>query len=402
MAIYRCFKYDFDNLEKRIKRITNKLDKYNKHWEFKVLGESVEEVNVYDYTDKYEPKNMGKRAVEVVSYSFDMDTLQLGDYKVIAVLEHNATLEQNENVIHILDESVTIPQKYRTTKSICEHCHIDRARNKTVLLQDENGDFKQVGTTCLQEYTGIDASDIVSIYDDIHDIVLDYNDRDVDYAGVNSLPIYVKTLDYLTACIQLIHEKGYKKEEDNEIATKYEAMEIVLLNRQKKEYEELAKQVIDYFRNKTFIESDNFLENIKVYMNAEYTKYNGFVAYSYLAYKKQLEIDGKKKAEQEINELSEYQGNIGDRLEKELTLDKCFSYEIDSYSGYGTQTQYIYLFRDDKGNIYKWKTGNSLFNKDTLKCYESGDKLKLKGSIKGHDEYKGVKQTELTRCRLVV
>lgn len=100
-----------------------------------------------------------------------------------------------------------------------------------------------------------------------------------------------------------------------------------------------------------------------------------------------------KKAEDSLkatNSTSEYVGEIGDKIEVEVTLSFYTGWE--SNFGYNNVT-YLYTFKDEQGNVYTWKTGSYL-NKD------KGSKLTLKGTIKDHSEYKGVKQTVLTRCKI--
>ncbi len=401
MSEYKCFTQDFDSLVKRIRHITKKLDKYGYKWSFEKLGESVEPVGVYANDDINRVRiRINTIPVEVTLYSFDMEHLQLGEYRVIAVLEHKALTDQSENLIHNLtsnsDSPVEIPIKYRTAKSICEHCNSDRQRNKTVLLQNTNGDFIQVGTTCIKEYTGIDAADVISIYADIHDIVL--QDLELDRERVGNYPAYAKTLDYLTACIQLVIEKGYRKETvgTNALATKFEAWELLSTEWQGIKYSAIADNVVKYFRENSF--TNDFLNNIKIYLENEYTKASGFVAYAYIAYQKQIELDTKRVAEEEHRKQSEYVGSIKDKFQSELIYKRTISYDTI----YGTQ--YIHLFEDENGNQYKWKTGKILgyWNPDNEWTYIDGDsKVKIKGTIKDHSEYNGVKQTEITRCKVI-
>jgi hypothetical protein len=401
MTVYKCFKSDFEDLQKRINRITKKLTAYGKKWTFEQLSETVEEVTIWDYINhdnvpmwQFKPKNKGKIVVDVISYTFEMESLKLGNYEVIAVLEHNAIQDSNENLIHVIKEGVTIPLQYRTVKSICEHCNNNRQRNKTVLLQDNTGNIKQVGTTCIKEYTGIDGIDIINNYIDIHDIILE--ELQADYEKIGSYPRYEKTIDYLASCIQLITESGYNKE-----TTKYKAWEIAGTDRQDKKYFDTATKVIEYFKNSTFTESQDFLNNIKLYLSQEYTKMSGFVAYAYIAYQKQIEYEQKKQAENENKKPSEFIGKIGDKIEIELTLKKRIAYETN-YTYYGG-TSYIYIFEDNKGNTYKWNSSNFLEKIVNSECIaiNENDSLKLKGSIKAHEEYKEQKQTVLTRCKIV-
>jgi len=103
MKVYKCFTSDFAELEKKIKRITKKLDKNNLKWSFEKLGESVEEVRVIDYVNRdnipswqFSPKDCGTVVVDVTSYTFEMESLKLGEYEVLAVIEHNAVEGSNE------------------------------------------------------------------------------------------------------------------------------------------------------------------------------------------------------------------------------------------------------------------------------------------------------------------
>lgn len=50
-------------------------------------------------------------------------------------------------------------------------------------------------------------------------------------------------------------------------------------------------------------------------------------------------------------------------------------------------------FEDAQGHQFLWKTGSYIEAQE-------GDKVTLKGTIKAHSEYKGIKQTELTRCKV--
>lgn len=389
MQVYKCFKSDFAELEKKIKRITKKLSKYNLSYSFEVLGESVEEVTVWDYNNydnipswQFTPKNRGKRAVEVISYTFEMESLKLGEFEVLAVLEHNVIENSNENLVHVIKENALVPVEYRTKNSYCEHCNSDRKRNKTVLLINPEGEIKQVGSTCIKEYTGIDGINIIGNYQDIHDIII--KDLALDYERIDYYQKYDKTIDYLASCIQLIDTKGYEKD-----TTKYKAWEICGTEYQDTKYMAIAEKVKEYFTNRNFV--NDFLNNIRLCLSNEYTKINGFVAYAYLAYQKEMENEEKKRKIEEGKKNSSYVGEVGQKIQTELTFKKKIAYETH-YSYHG-ETSYILLFEDAEGNIYKWNTAKYME-------IEEGQQVKIKGTIKDHSEYSGAKQTILTRCKI--
>ena len=84
---------------------------------------------------------------------------------------------------------------------------------------------------------------------------------------------------------------------------------------------------------------------------------------------------------------SEFQGEVGDRIDRTLTVVKITPLE-DGY--YGPST--FFLFRDEYENEYCWTTGS--------KSLDLGATYEVRGSIKALQTYKGKKQTVLTRCRV--
>ena len=89
---------------------------------------------------------------------------------------------------------------------------------------------------------------------------------------------------------------------------------------------------------------------------------------------------------------SEYIGNIGDKIEVKVLFKRQYEF-VSNYTYYG-ETNYINTFEDSDGNVLVWKT-SSYQDIDTGKTYT------IKGTIKDHKEYRSVKQTVLTRCKII-
>ena len=100
-----------------------------------------------------------------------------------------------------------------------------------------------------------------------------------------------------------------------------------------------------------------------------------------------------ERKERERKAKSQYMGEVGDKIELDVVLEKRAYFEVPSFRGFGTDTMYVYTFRTEQGNALVWKT---TWGTDT----EIGTKLHLKGTIKEHKEYADEKQTVLTRCRI--
>lgn len=84
---------------------------------------------------------------------------------------------------------------------------------------------------------------------------------------------------------------------------------------------------------------------------------------------------------------SEWVGEIGSRITFNVTFVKKYGYQ--SKFGYTN----IYTFNDEDNNILTW------FSTVEIKK-EIGDEFTLVGTVKDHTEYKGIKQTVLSRCKV--
>ena len=82
---------------------------------------------------------------------------------------------------------------------------------------------------------------------------------------------------------------------------------------------------------------------------------------------------------------SEYIGEIKER-KRDMKVTLTASRSFDGYYG----TTFIYTF-DYNENVLVWMTSS-------CQDIEVGEEVFLTGTVKSHDEYKGVKQTKLSRC----
>ena len=89
---------------------------------------------------------------------------------------------------------------------------------------------------------------------------------------------------------------------------------------------------------------------------------------------------------------SVFVGNVGDK--NTFTLNYQKSVDFDSVYG----TQYMHIFKDANENEFIWVTSKSPLDFD--KELTSNTTYNVCGTIKNHKEYKGTKQTILTRCKI--
>lgn len=100
-------------------------------------------------------------------------------------------------------------------------------------------------------------------------------------------------------------------------------------------------------------------------------------------------VDAKKRAANPSK--SQHLHEVGDKVELDLKLMKIAVY-FTHFSYYG-EAHNIYIFEDADGNAYVWKTDKDI-------DHNEGDMVHINGKVKANDEYKGVKQTVLTRCKI--
>lgn len=345
------------------------------------IGEPyIKEIAVYEYDDvQHCQRKIGNMAVDVIDIDITYPDYKLGNYSVIAVIDH--TFDENNNAIYPCGD-FDIPVEYRHGQGICEHCHTNHKRNKTILLKDISGKYKQVGTACLKEYTGISDISLVSAFGVVDSLL---NESDIHtgcYTGTSRE--YRKVRDYLACCIHEIRKNGYDRD-IKELAYNDKWYS----NSTESDYN-MADKVIEYFTSREF--SDNFLYNTSVHIKKGYCRESGFIAYAYMAYQKELEKAEKEKAKA----VYEYFGNIKDKIEVNVTGKVLTSYTSCYGSIYNSVTTFVYQFTDNANHVFIWKTANDIpLNDDGI------FKGTIKGTVKEHSEFNGIKQTVLTRVKVI-
>ena len=158
----------------------------------------------------------------------------------------------------------------------------------------------------------------------------------------------------------------------------------------KEETEDIANKVIEHYKN---VDDDcEFIHNIHVMLNEEYVQLKnfGFLCYLPEGYAKHVQKEAKRKEREKAVANSEYFGNVGCRYKDKdiLSVSLITSWETQ----FGITR--IYKIVLENGETLTWKTSNYLY----LESNEKFDKISF--TVKSHNEYKGEKQTEVTRCKV--
>lgn len=392
---------NMESFEKKIARIRRKAERAKVDFSYKRLEPIQKETDLPGVT------------VECVPVMVECK-IHYENWIVIAVLDHHEV----GNVIHLVEgewkpsAELALPSRFRTAKSFCEHCNTMRSRNKTVVIYNtQTKQFKQVGTTCLREYTGgIDAEAIAAFEEAIK--------SPEEFLGVSgSSKFFIETKDYLSAVVATMSLYGFmskkKAAEINEEvrynnnikrveATCTKAVHLMTNNEKpngmsnkwhniykSKDTEAFVEDALEWI--KSYNEPNDFMENLRVICSGSHIKVSdvGFAACLMDLYKRHLEYEKTRKQKEKDNEMYRYCGEVGEKV----TLNG----RLACVTSYSTQFGVMFVYKMIYNSaIFVWKTSKYLGIDD------SGAEVNLVGTIKEHSEFRGVKQNMLVRCKVEI
>lgn len=391
-AIYESF---YADVEKKLNRIAKKCVKHGNDFIFEVKGEEIR-------------KSFNKELMRNEYHKFvlvEVDgTAKINDWECIAVLEiHDAG-----NIIRRINTEIEIPVRFKNAENICEHCNSKRRRNNLYVIHNVKTDeWKQVGGDCLKLYTnGLSLEYVTAYLDGITEL------EEFDGVVGGHGKAYYNVKEILSVAVEVIAKTGYFNAQSN-FPTKYVVATIMnkgidkgieLINEDfacarlnvrfcKSDFDKectpnLVDKIIDYYTN---LEDDTeFVHNIKVMLNEKYIlpKNLGFICYMPEGYAKHI----KNQTERANRVETSYFGEVGKRYKDKVISNITLITSWQSMYG----VTYVYKITLEDGAVLTWKTTNGLYLEDG----EQFDRITF--TVKEHKEYKGEKQTEVTRCKVTI
>lgn len=451
---YTIYASAVDEIRKMLDRATRKAVRYGTAFSYTVGQERPMTVYVYD-----EGHIVGKRPKEYTVAAVDVEIngdglIRKDGWTVCARVEHGNA----GNVVTPFGEE-SAPDDWFHAPARCEHCRTNRFRNVTFMCGNANGEIKQVGKTCLKDYTGIDPAAAL-MWAEVRDVIdvrivrdcdreewergshatmynvgrviglaadeiaahgyrksgerdstkgaviaaLNYGDHPSDAGSATA----VKVVEWLkgladgqkeTAWLEEKREKAIK----NALANGWTREEIesgkekVFYENEDGEtcYMEVPFDVRDFLPKAEYPENNPYrvesMERSCISLAAQgYAKsaHVGLLAYMPLAYERYM--DRVSRAEKRVADreaeaaASGYVGAIKERI----TITAVTAKLITSWEGDFGMT-YLYRFVDGSGNVFIWYASKKI---------SVHDGMTIKGTVKNHSEYDGIKQTVLTRC----
>lgn len=377
---------DLEEVKKRLDKLAKKAARYGVPFSYTVGDEHPQEVAVYG-VDFINHEQYVDHTYTVSAVDIDVDCEELvkaNGWTVIAHIEHG----EDGNIVTPIGMTEVDPAWY-TAPARCDHCGTKRLRSATFMVEHEDGERRQVGKSCLKDYTGISPAvalmwaEVVGIFPSMEMTVDEWTER-------RPAVMYdVRTI--LAHAYDVTKAHGYVKS-DARNSTRDAVAELVKTNAEPTpDGMEVADKIIEWLAT---VGADEVgpERDCKSLAASGFAKHRhiGRLAYMPTAYKRAMERKAKLEARDAANksarELSKHVGNIGDRVD---FVAAAAEFVTSWDTAYGKT--FLYKFTDGDGNVFVWFASGAV---------DEHAGMKVRGTVKKHDVRDGVKQTVITRCKV--
>ena len=407
MNKFAIYDGNMPKFEKALNRIKNKCIKYNCPFVYNTVGEEFKTETISRLED-------GTPLEHDIEITRRFIIIEVEAHPVIANWELIASLEHTKegNIIHSINNNINIPERYYNVAPCCEHCNTNRRRKNSFIIHNTvTNEFKQVGKTCLNDFTGnVNAEWLASFYSAFEKLAT----FEAPQGGYNHTDRYFPVIDLLTYTVAVTNIYGYCKSgmrnatgetvKDFYIVNECKGYPFKEVNDHIKEKMQevnfkvteedtaTAEKIIAYVNS--IEDTNNYIHNIKTLCASDMVAYRNvnLLVSAITCYNRDLERKAKAEARKKEVGKSKHIGNVKDRLTINIASWRCLTSWCNCYDGYNETTTFLYQFIDNDGNIFTWKTQKHFDEDATLQ--------EITGTVKAHNVFRDAKQTELTRCKV--
>jgi hypothetical protein len=401
--------------EKKVDRVNRKAAKLGMAPVSYTLGETFEKKVDADTIGSYlkVDEKTGKK-VRVALYT---EVALEGEAPVIEGYQFIATVDLRGNT-PMVKRHPAAPKDIDLTEFFnndghCDHCGWNRNRHDVLILRNtETGELIQIGRSCAADFfRSKDASAMVAVSDWIEA----YGNVTETSSRAEPATSVLRMFEVAAAVVRKFGWVSSKAvwEDDSLIPTrgrvwanlfpwpKMRAEDRVKVTDEDREE---AKVVMDWLRrrflDKPLEDCNEFERNVKAAVEGTETmplvrdKNLNYLIWGIAGYKRDLQKEAEERRRRmekaKLIAESEWVGTLKKRED--------FTATLQSKRGFGTQfgVKYLLNFRDDDGNVIVWWGTN-----DTAARMVVGNTYTIKATVTKHDEYRGVKQTTVSRAALV-
>lgn len=395
--VYTVYANQVEEVTKRLDRMAKKAARYHIPFSYKVGEEYPKKVPVYDYDEVNHCEYLKNTyTVAAVDISLECEELiRASGWKVLAHIEHG---DQGNIVTGIGCDS--IKNEWYKAPARCDHCNTNRKRSVTFIVENENGEQKQVGKSCLKEYTGI-SPDTAIMWAEVRGMFPVIEIRE-GWPGLVCVQMD-ETKTVLAHAYDSIKKSGYGRR-DSDNSTFRDVLERLKHSPDPgEEALKAAEKMIEWLKDvgdrfdredsTVWKEAGDLERNCVPFARSGYVKRQqiGRLCYIPVSYSKHIQylMETERKREARKKEAdSQYVGEIGQRISFTATT-------VTELASWDTQygRTFLYKLTDEAGNVFVWFASG---------CYQTGVDIPVTGTIKAHNERDGIKQTVLTRCKFSI
>lgn len=377
----------------------------------------VSEKRLHEYTFVNEGGAEQKRYGYVVDVTISGEYPHISGWSLIAVNNHIE--DSDRNIISRFpwtmdDDSVVIPARYRTTDSkLCEECGVSRERVATYIIANEDGEYRQVGSTCLKSYTGnASVARLVNIISSIEYVFANLLEMSDLRDPGRRAPMMFKTEKVLATTAAVIEKLGWVSRRTARDTFRRATADLVydmLTMKQsdlartimagikvEKSHNDKATDVLDWLTNMAEMDGlTDYYYNLVALGVREVVepKFFGMLCSAITAYDKLMQARAERAAR-----VNEHFGEIGSRYATTKTAAGAPVEMTIAYTAGPYENQFGVSFRnvlhDADGRTFVWWTGSNLEY-----MFSRGALLTMSFTVKSHDEYEGTMQTVISRAK---
>lgn len=271
----------------------------------------------------------------------------------------------------------------------CDHCHKNiKNRNEYYFFRDKDGKLVVVGSTCVNDFMGFNAKEILSKMGDIANFTNENHrsmpDFDKEYVSVqinDFIEIVKNFTENFTKWVKGVSSKEIKENIKQVFYGKQELAH--------NDYFDIINEVRNYWNGK--IDFDDFTVNTRESIKDDFVpvKWAGIAGFG--VYKVQAIKNGSMTEKKPGN----YVGNIGESITKDLNVKRTFSFPSKFKRN---ELVYGIEFRDNDNNSYITFTSS----KDLICKVKNGmNTLKANFIIAEQNFDKGIKVNKIKNIKLV-
>lgn len=346
-----------------------------------------------------------------LEYQVKMEThpVRIADWDFIATIEHSGG---KQNIIRFVpgQTDTRLRDFAHADSHVCDFCKAKMRRNNTYVVRNINdNEMRRVGGTCLQKHIGDEAQKLAKFAFSMEDLIGDFieeDGREFGYGGGHvEQASDVETT--LSIAVMAVNEFGFVRSAGHEDGSGLPTARIVRAGlfgydrREWKGFEDFflaCKTPSDAVKAEVAAilawfealpedrKNSDYMMSLESIINADYVNGRGIGLMASLpaAYFR----DQNEARERATRKPSNWVGEKGQKIDP-TAVKVVYTNVMDGQFG----AYQIVKMVEECGNVFTW------FNTSKIRL-DLDAELVIVGTVKDHDEYKGVKQTVLTRVKV--